>query len=85
MFPFQQTLDSNLKDGCCISEWKLGANLRRPYRHWGPLQCNTRSRPQEKTPIGASIHSKRGYCSIFPTNCRKWRFRNHEKYRRTKV
>ena len=40
------------------------------------LQCNTRNRPQENTPIGPSIHNKRGPCSILPTNGRKWRPRN---------
>ena len=51
----------------------------------GPLQCNTRCRPQENTPISASIHSKRVTYSIFPNIGRKWRFRNPEKYRRIKV
>ena len=62
-----------------------GANLSRPNRHWGPLQCHTRNRSPENTPFDASIHSKGGTCSSFPNDGRKWGFRNPEKYRRTKV
>ena len=40
-------------------------DFRRPDRHWGPLQCNSRSRPQHNTPVSASTHKQEGPAPSF--------------------
>ena len=60
----------------------LRTDFRRPDGHWGPLQCNTRSRPQANMPFSASIHNKKGPCSIVSNKGRKSRLRNPRVHRR---
>ena len=46
-FPSQQTLELNLTTDAILPDGLWRTNLRWPNIHWGPFQCNTRSRPQE--------------------------------------